>query len=427
MISPDIPNPEQESAMTSGFTGKDLAHELRSEQPDPGSVDIYADELLQPIPVELESVAGWKEVKLREGNEPMVPLGPFSYNHDIFTSSVYYGEHSNSPYMSEENRLEGSLVTMFVRDEVATKLRHAQQLLPEGYQLIVLDSYRTLEVQQALYDHYLGALRKQHPDWDDAALSTETQKYVSIPSRDETRPSPHNTGGSVDLAIFRLPEAINRRVKELDEKLDDLQAEAPKQYGPADEARNPVLRQLYQLEMEKIGLIRHHAKFLNFGTRFDYGGQEAASNYFERLEQERPLSAEETEARDSRRILYNAMTQAGMEPYEDEWWHFNSPKSQMGAKVAGRDHAEYGGMQLAEDNLKHEQMREAHRTGLIRIKESLDQGLHFRLIGKAGHPLGDVYEDLMELNEGVVNETGDPRLTNLPKAAIIEPPETQAA
>ena len=42
-------------------------------------------------------------------------------------------------------------------------------------------------------------------------------------------------------------------------------------------------------------------------------------------------------------------------------------------------------------------------------------------------PGQDLYEELMQLNEEVVNEAGDPRLTQLPKAAIIEPPEALAA
>jgi zinc D-Ala-D-Ala dipeptidase len=426
MKHPEGHSPEGEQEMTRRSSGNGLRP--AAEREDASSVGIYDDELLRPIPIEMPSVAGWKEVKVREGGEPMVPLGPFSYNHDLFTSSVYYGEHSNSPYMSPDNRLEGALVTLFVRDEVAPMLRHAQQLLPEGHHLIVLDSYRTLEVQQALYDHYLNALRRQHPDWGETELSAETQKYVSIPSSVESRPSPHNTGGSVDLAIFTLPPEIDSRVKQIELRLDELKLQAPQEFAPLDEARNPVLRELYKLEMEKIGLIRRHADFLNFGTQFDHGGGEAASNYFERLEQQRPLSGEETEARDNRRMLYNAMVQAGMQPYEDEWWHFNSPKSQMGAKVAGADHAEYGGMELTEDNLAHEQMRQAHRSGLIRIQEGVLQGLHFRLMGKIGHPMGDeAFTELIELNEDVLNETGDPRLTYLPRAAIIEPPDTQAA
>lgn len=406
--------------MNAGFAGKDLEQELTGERPDAASIDKYKDELLRPIPIEMPSVAGWKEVELHEGHDPMVPLGPFSGNDDVFTSSIYYGEHSNSPYMREENRLEGSLITMFVREEVAGMLRHAQQLLPERHHLIVLDSYRSLQVQQALYDHYAGSLKEKHPDWDEDAVSAETQKYVSLPSRVESRPSPHNTGGAVDLAIYELPAEVDARVGEIDQRMAELQEQAPKEYGPLDEVRNPVLRELYLLEMEKIGLIRREAEFLNFGTQFDYGGGEAASNYLERLEQERQLTPDETEARDNRRMLYNAVTQAGMEPYEDEWWHFNSPKSQMGAKSAGLAQAEYGGMELDEDNVKHEKMREAHRAGLIRIQEGLLQGYH--LAGKV-----DPLSELIELNEDALNETGDPRLTHLPKAVIIEPPDVKAA
>jgi len=57
------------------------------------------------------------------------------------------------------------------------------------------------------------------------------------------------------------------------------------------------------------------------------------------------------------------------------------------------------------------------------------------MAGARGSPAGvrlvrpgqDLYEELMQLNEEVVNEAGDPRLTQLPKAAIIEPPEALAA
>jgi len=407
---------EQEDAMSSSFSGFELANKLNLAR----SVELSADSLLQPIPVELPSVAGWKEVPLKEGDEKLQPFGPFSENSDIFTSSIYYGEHENSPYTTSENQLDGSLIVMFARQEVVASVRHAQQLLPEGHHLIVLDSYRTLQVQQALYDHYLDGLKVKHPDWDVDALSAETQKYVSLPSAVPTRPSPHNTGGSVDLAIYRLPSGIDGRVKEIDDRLDQLSGQLPKNPTLTQEATDPAMRESYQIEMEKIGLIRQHAEFLNFGTQFDHGGSEAAVNYFEKLDQVRPLTEDEAEARDSRRMLYNAMVQAGMQPYEDEWWHYNSPKSQMGAKVAGLNEAEYGGVDLTEDNLSHERMREAHREGLIRIQQGLLQGHHYA--GKV-----DPLAELFALNEQVVSETGDPRQTHLPKAAVIAPSESEAA
>lgn len=420
MQSDYSPDHRPEMEMEHSFAGKDLAKELSGGEADISTVDRYSDELLQPIPTELPSVAGWKEVPLKEGNQKLQPLGPFSDNDDIFTSSVYYGEHGNSPYDTPENRLDGSLIVMFAREEVVSMVRYAQQLLPDGYHVIVLDSYRTLKVQQALYDHYLNGLKELHSDWDDEALSAETQKYVSLPSAVESRPSPHNTGGAVDLAIYQLPEGVNGRVMEIADRLDVLNGQVPTDPSPEQEAYDPALREKYLLEMEKISLIRQHAEFLNFGTQFDHGGKEAAVNYFEKLEQERPLTQDETEARDNRRILYNAMVTAGMQPYEDEWWHYNSPLSQMGAKVAGLDHAEFGGIDLSEENLDHEAMRESHRAGLVKIHEGMLLNHHYA--GKVG-----VASDLVRLNELALSETGDPRLTSLPRAAVIAPDKEEAA
>ncbi|OGE20246.1 hypothetical protein A3E45_05180 [Candidatus Daviesbacteria bacterium RIFCSPHIGHO2_12_FULL_43_11] len=308
-------------------------------------------ELAFPIPLELPSVTGWKEIHIRESGEPLIPLGLFSEYHTIFTDAIYFGERTDSPY---ENNLAGSLLTMFVRESVAKQLQEAQQLLPSGMYLIVFDAYRTLEVQQSLFDQYYKELKKQNPGWSEKQLLAETQKYVSIPSEDPTRPSPHNTGGSVDTAIFELPEKIDKKVKEINGKLQLLSSSE--------------WQEAYQLEMEKITLIKDHAKLLEFGTPFDYGGKEAALNFLEQLSKERALTKEEMIAKDNRRLLFNIMTAVGFEPYEDEWWHFNSKKSQMGIKTAGLPFAEYGASKLSPENLEHEKMRTQHRLDTIRLR-----------------------------------------------------------
>lgn len=174
----------------------------------------------RPIPLELPSVLGWKEVPLKENGEPLVALGPFSDNDAIFTDSIYFGERSDSPYASTTP--EGSLITMFVRQDVAEQLKKAQEALPQGMYLIVFDSYRTVEVQQALFDKYFRELQSQHSDWSNDELLAETQKYVSIPSADSSKPSPHNTGGSVDLAIFQLPPDIDEQVKQINQQISQL-------------------------------------------------------------------------------------------------------------------------------------------------------------------------------------------------------------
>lgn len=369
------------------------------------SVDIYDDILLQPIPLEVGGVADWKEIPIRENGEPLVPLGAFSNNRDILTSSVYFGEQSNSPYIHEDERLESALATIFVREGVAKRLVHAQQLLPEGYHLLVTDAYRSLEVQAALFTHYYNKLREQHPDWPDEKLRAETTPFVSEPSENPKRPSPHNTGGSVDVTLIVVLPGIETQIKAIDETLSSR--------------IDPESDDGYSLEMFKLALIRLHGRSLNFGTAFDHGGGKSSLNHFEKLEAQlkkegKALSTEDIEARDSRRILYNVMTSAGFQAYGPEWWHFNAPESQMGAATAGTRQAQYGAASLSDANNYHETMRRMHNEGIVRIQEGIMEGES----PKADDPA--LKADLA-LVWAALRRVGDPRLTHLEDAEVIAP------
>lgn len=307
---------------------------------------------LPPIP-EVAPLAGWKEIPLVEtdlSHEPLVPVGIFSDYRKIVSSSVYADEHHNSPYT---DGLEGSNVAVFMREGVAKKLEKAAEMLPSGNHIMVMDAYRTLDVQGALYEQYEQGLRAKYPDWTEEQLSTETQKYVSVPSHDKTRPSPHNTGASVDVVIVKVDEDVQHEIDAIDATLDTL--------GEEDWQRE------YMLEMKRSELIRRHGKMLNFGTRFDYGGSEAALRHYEVKAEQEPLSEEDKEAQNNRRLLYDAMIKAGFEPYADEWWHYNDPASQMGAKVAGREHAEYGAIEMSDENKQYEKMRKQHHLNSVRL------------------------------------------------------------
>lgn len=379
---------------------------------EPASFEL-TDQLEAPIP-ELPTIAGWKEIRLHPTNEKLVPLGIFSDNDDIFTSAVYAAEYADSPYVNSD-ALDSSLVTMFVRESVASKLRHAQQLLPQGYHLVVYDSYRSLEVQGTLYKQYYSKLQELYPDWTDEQLSIETQKYVSIPSDDLERPSPHNTGGSVDVALFKLEDSAQKELDTVDVRLQLLKEHMPTDYSERDEVENPILREYYLLSMKRVGIVKSHARVLDFRTEFDNGTGTSALRYYEELATQRPLSNEERDAARNRRMLYNVMVDAGMVPYEDEWWHFNAPESQMGAKVIGAELASFGAMQLTEDNKEFEAMRKSHLEGFRLITDRLRRGLHVRTYS-------GLINDLIELNEeaaayGMI----DPQLTTMPKAAKIAP------
>jgi D-alanyl-D-alanine dipeptidase len=120
--------------------------------------------LHEPIPLTAGQVPDWKSIKIKEPEsvEPLVSLGSLSdVAGQIITSSVYFGEHSSSPYIHDNNRLEGRLLTLFARSSVASRLLTAEQLLPAGHHLIVFDAYRPLEVQSSLYRPYISS-QPQH-------------------------------------------------------------------------------------------------------------------------------------------------------------------------------------------------------------------------------------------------------------------------
>lgn len=348
----------------------------------------------KPIPLQVPSVDGWKDLPIKFSREPLVPLGPFSNYNQVFTNSVYAGEYNDSPYSKDpKNR---SLITVFVRKEAANQLVRAQKLLPQRMYLVAYDIYRPLEVQQSLYDSFYQDLSQQQPDWDDPKLSAEAQNFVSLPSYNPDRPSPHNTGGVVDLAIFNVPENAHLEIAELRKEERRL---GKKEWERA-----------YEIEMRRSFLFRTQGRQLEFGTPYDYAGEEGFISYYESLYLDKQLSAFEEEARNNRRLLYHLMKSVGFEAFHYEWWHFNSRKSQMGAKAAGLKYAEYGMASLSDENWEHERMRAKHREGSIKLSQSTFD-----------RPKVKVESDVLTVARETAIASGDLRISSLANAAIIKP------
>lgn len=351
--------------------------------------DEFSDELYRPIPLDAGKVDGWKEVQMKSyrwRRDPLVPLGLFSDYSDIFTSSVYYGEHSSSPYRSRVIKGE-TLMTQFVRQSTAERLRNAQSLLPQHHYLLVFDAYRSTTVQSSLYESFVTELRKQRPEMSEDQLSAEAQKYVSAPSRDKKVPAPHNTGGSVDVGIVRLDEASSKRVTQIDAVLHRI--------------GRPGSDMVYGLEMERASLMRG-ARLLDFGTSFD---EMATSAHLTALE------GETGEATLNRRLLNNAMTAVGFSSYEYEWWHFNDIATQMGARALGLTVATMGGTRLSRKNQNHEKMRRQHYFGVNVINDHLDQ-----LIGRDDLPKHVALVAITQASHGGIIE-----MPGVPSAIRISP------
>lgn len=186
-----------------------------------------------------------------ECGEPMIPLSTLSDKIKVYP--FYY-----------EQDYDGATAESYLRVGAAKLLQQAAGLLPDGLFFVVLDGWRSYQVQQSLYDRFKQSLLAQ--GWHEGEqLDRELAKFVARPSQDVTRPSPHLTGGAIDLTIS----------------------------GPNG--------------------------WLEMGTEFDDFTNAAATRYFEELPfyDERSLCI-----RDNRRLLFHLMAEVGFTNYPREWWHY---------------------------------------------------------------------------------------------------------
>ena len=150
----------------------------------------YLIELVnRPIPPVSSRVDG-STVATLECGEPLVPV----------TSVLSQAIRCNPQY-----RLRGvphSLDCCYCRQGVAHKLAQASDwLLGSHLTLVIWDAWRPVAVQQALYDAYKERLRHEHLQASEDELDAKTRRFVAFPSHDLARPSPHLTGGALDVTL----------------------------------------------------------------------------------------------------------------------------------------------------------------------------------------------------------------------------------
>jgi zinc D-Ala-D-Ala dipeptidase len=197
------------------------------------------------------AMQGWQQVQVEPIDEPLVCLEP---GERLLVEPIYRTRGHRE-----------ALDAVYVRSRVAERLREASELLSPPFLLLVWDGWRPLELQKALYDAYAAAL-SESAGLLGGELARRLKPFVSEPSEDPRCPSPHLTGGAVDLTLA-----------------------------------------------SGAGVA------LNMGGEFDELSVRSKTDHYEH----RPLSTAEIEIRDRRRLLCDVMSKTGFSNYPEEWWHFD--------------------------------------------------------------------------------------------------------
>ncbi|MEZ5957343.1 MAG: M15 family metallopeptidase [Hyphomonadaceae bacterium] len=247
----------------------------------------------RPIPPPPEHRArGYRELPIAfEGaanKESLVTLGDYGVSGDNF-----YAQSRNPPYYAV---IPGSIKTLLLRQGVTERLGGVNERLAEAQlELFVFDAWRPQAVQAYFHDRWLPAeLRKRKPHLSDAELAAEVANYWAAPSTSADAPSPHSTGGAVDLTI---------------------------RWQNSDP--------------------------LWMGSLFDDASPLAHTDRFETKTDDAAFSFSNEEARANRRLLYWLMVEAGFASNPSEWWHF-SFGDQMWAKLRNEPQALYAGAEASQ-------------------------------------------------------------------------------
>ena len=229
----------------------------------------------------------WRYLPIRENNEKLV-LVPEKVSHPFYAIDML---------MTDDKKMylrEGVLL-MFLRARDALKAM--------GYDLKVYDGWRSLQLQENLFWHYMKEfivpkffqLEKvfsqaitpkeiktiflKFPPTYQETLKEANRTYVSWPSANPKSPSPHATGGAVDVWLYKDGRPVN------------------------------------------------------LGIPFDWMEEKAGAFYHLKFKREKFLG-DKSVCRHRNMLIYS-MVKAGFSCYGPEIWHFNYG-NQMHSLVTGK-------------------------------------------------------------------------------------------
>ncbi|HYM65478.1 MAG TPA: M15 family metallopeptidase [Candidatus Sulfotelmatobacter sp.] len=206
------------------------------------SQDGYSD-----IPSEI-AMEGWKETPIKESSHPLVLLN--GLDEKIQVRPMYY-----------ILGIAGTSDAMYLRSGASERLIEATKSLPTGYSFVVFDAYRPISVQTEIFIAQRRIFKNMYPELDEDSITKMTETYVSLPSTDPKKPSPHSTGGAIDLSI-----------------------------------------------------CDNNGKLLDMGTEWDSFDIRSRSSYFRGVSDV---------SHNNRKLLYQALERVGFTNYPEEWWHYD--------------------------------------------------------------------------------------------------------
>lgn len=202
-------------------------------------------------------------MKIPQFEMPGKNNGAHFVDEELVDIKKHFGKHIITLPQYYTQNVTGAIKQCLVRETLIIKLEAAMSALPKNITFAVYDAWRPIIVQKCLYENLYNKIKKENKDVPAEKLDELMAKYASLPSMDTEMPSPHNSGGAIDLTLYDKKQKI----------------------------------------------------LLNMGTKFDSLSERAQTDYYE--------TQGSDEVRVNRRLLYAAMINAGFTNLPSKWWHYD--------------------------------------------------------------------------------------------------------
>lgn len=194
-------------------------------------------------------------VPIKEINEPMVDLKD--------QSTILFGPSPEIPNNKDYTK---------IRKTVYEKLTLAQKLLPSNLKFCIYEGYRSLNLQEKLFNDRYQLLKNICPEWSYEQLFQETIRLISpLTNLDGSHNiPPHSTGGAIDIYLInKNGEAIDMGIhpkdwmKDVDGSLS--QTDSSKVSKTAQKNRSIMSNAL-----QSVGFVNYTAEYWHwsYGDRY---------------------------------------------------------------------------------------------------------------------------------------------------------------
>ncbi|MBX9578511.1 MAG: M15 family metallopeptidase [Chthoniobacterales bacterium] len=160
----------------------------------------------------------------------------------------------------------------YLRKTVYQKLLEAQRLLPSGLRFCLYEGYRSLELQQRLFEDRFAIIKAHHPEWSYEQQFIETQQLVAPTINLDGTPNipSHAVGSAIDVYLIDDDgTAVDMGIHPKDWMLDyDGSLSVPDSKKISEEAKR--YRAIMNRVLEQVGFVNVATEYWHwsYGDRY---------------------------------------------------------------------------------------------------------------------------------------------------------------